>query len=209
MKTEWTVLPRMAALVVAMLLIGGCVAQSEQVAAPTRPPAASASTTPTVVPADAPATAAPTTAPSPTFEPAASPKAAGQTAAVSCEATQPDQLGPFYVPGAPERSSVGQGHVLGGVVRSSAGCAPIAGAQIEFWLAGPNGQYDDDHRATLFADASGAYRFESNFPPPYSGRPSHIHVRVSADGYETLVTQFYPAAGQTASTFDLALVPVD
>jgi len=118
-------------------------------------------------------------------------------------------LGRSYVPGAPVRSSVGPGHVLRGAVRSGADCAPIVGAQIEFWLAGPNGQYDDDHRATMFADASGAYRFESNFPPSYSGRAPHIHVRVSSDGYETLVTQYYPADGQAEGTFDLVLIPAN
>lgn len=132
---------------------------------------------------------------------------APQPDAPTCEPTRSDALGPFYEPGAPERSSVGEGHVLNGVVKSSADCSPIAGAQIEFWMAGPNGQYDDAHRATMFSDASGEYQFESNPPPPYSGRPPHIHIRVSADGYETLVTQYYPDEGQTAGTFDLVLVP--
>jgi len=55
-----------------------------------------------------------------------------------------------------------------------------------------NGEYDDAHRATIIADASAAYRFESNLPPPYSGRPPHIHLRVSARNFKTLVTQHYP-----------------
>ncbi|ODS34248.1 MAG: protocatechuate 3,4-dioxygenase beta subunit [Candidatus Scalindua rubra] len=29
-----------------------------------------------------------------------------------CEPTRPDMLGPFYVPNAPERTSVGKGHIL-------------------------------------------------------------------------------------------------
>ena len=132
----------------------------------------------------------------------------GESAAQpACEPTRPDALGPFYVSDAPVRWSVGQGHVLTGVVRSSADCSPIAGAWLEFWLAGPNGQYDDDHRAMLFTDEAGGYWFESSFPPPYAGRPSHIHIRVSAEGYQTLVTQYYPAQGQTEGWFDLVLVP--
>jgi protocatechuate 3,4-dioxygenase beta subunit len=59
----------------------------------------------------------------------------------------------------------------------------------------------------LFSDASGAYRFESNFPPGYSGRPPHIHVRVSAAGFGTLVTQHYPKSGTTGAIFDLVLIP--
>jgi hypothetical protein len=125
----------------------------------------------------------------------------------SCRPTPPDGLGPFYKPSAPVRSSVGKGYSLSGVVRSARDCSPIAGAQIEFWLAGPNGKYDDEHRATVLSNESGEYRFESNFPPPYSGRPSHIHVRVAAEGRDTLVTQHYPVAGTTGAEFDLVLVP--
>src|SRR6185503_5319163 len=107
-----------------------------------------------------------------------------------------------------ERASVGQGHILNGVVRSSVDCTPIVGAQIEFWLAGPDGQYSDVYRATMFADDAGIYQFESNFPPPYSGRPSHIHLRVTAAGYQPLVTQYYPTEGQTVvGAFDLVLLP--
>ncbi len=106
----------------------------------------------------------------------------------SCKPTPPDMLGPFYKPNAPVRSRVGEGYVMSGVVRTT-DCSPLNGARIEFWLAGPNGEYDDDHRAAMYAGKNGAYRFESNFPPPYAGRPSHIHIRVSAPGYRTLVTQ--------------------
>lgn len=61
--------------------------------------------------------------------------------------------------------------------------------------------------ATIRVDESGDYRFESNFPPAYSGRPSHIHVRVTAPGYKTLVTQHYTKAGDARATLDLVLVP--
>lgn len=130
-----------------------------------------------------------------------------QTDKPSCEPTRPDMLGPFYKPGAPERSKVGEGYVLTGVVRSSGDCSVIKGARIEFWLTGPQGRYDDEHRATVFSDASGSYRFESNFPPGYYGRPPHIHIRVSAKGYQRLITQHYPEKGRTGGTFDLVLIP--
>jgi protocatechuate 3,4-dioxygenase beta subunit len=125
----------------------------------------------------------------------------------ACKPTQADALGPFYKPDAPVRSRVGDGYVLTGTVKSSATCSPVSGARIEFWLAGPNGQYDDNHRATVFSDSSGRYQFESNAPPPYSGRPSHIHIRVSAGGFDTLVTQHYPASGQGRAVFDPVLIP--
>lgn len=129
------------------------------------------------------------------------------TSTETCKPTPPDVLGPFYTPDAPERTSVGKGHVLSGVVRSSADCLPITGARIECWLAGPDGKYDDDHRATMFSDKDGGYKFESNFPPPYMGRPSHIHVKITAKGFRTLITQYYPAKGQTEGKFDLVLLP--
>ncbi|NIQ38148.1 MAG: intradiol ring-cleavage dioxygenase [Proteobacteria bacterium] len=128
-------------------------------------------------------------------------------ASATCQPTPPDSLGPFYKPNAPVRSSVGKGYLLRGVVRSSPDCSPIAGARVEFWLTGPDGRYYDEHRATLFSDESGRYQFESNFPPHYAGRPSHIHIRVSAPGYRTLATQHYPVKGETEKSFDLVLIP--
>jgi protocatechuate 3,4-dioxygenase beta subunit len=193
----------------AAALVSGCAAPDAQVATPALTPATSTATTLAIPATDVPATAAPIITPSPTVVPTGSPDATEAAIPESCQATLPDQEGPFYVPGAPERSSVGQGHVLRGVVRSSDGCSPIAGAQIESWMAGPDGVYTDDYRATQFADAAGAYRFESNFPPPYTGRLPHIHLRVSAEGFETLITQYYPAEGQTEGAFDLVLIPIN
>jgi protocatechuate 3,4-dioxygenase beta subunit len=127
-------------------------------------------------------------------------------AAPTCPPTPADMLGPFYEPNAPVRSSVGKGHVLRGTVRSSADCRPIPGARVELWLAGPNG-YDDDHRATVIADAEGRYQFESELPGPFERRPPHIHVRVAHPGFRTLVTQHYPARGEAEGTFELVLSP--
>ena len=123
-----------------------------------------------------------------------------------CQATPSDALGPFYVPNAPMRTAVGEGYVLSGVVRAVNDCEPIPGARIELWLANPQGQYDAAHRATMLAESQGEYRFESNVPVPYGGRPPHIHIRVTAPGFRTLVTQHYPADGQTEGTFDLVLM---
>src|SRR5215204_1559911 len=124
----------------------------------------------------------------------------------NCKPTQPDMLGPFYEPGAPVQTRVGSGYILYGNVLAAAECKPIPNAHIEFWLANPRGEYDDAHRATVFADQRGRYRLESNVPVSYSGRPPHIHVRVRAPGYEELVTQHYPQRGQRKANFDLVLV---
>jgi protocatechuate 3,4-dioxygenase beta subunit len=124
----------------------------------------------------------------------------------NCKPTQPDMLGPFYEPGAPVRTRVGSGYVLSGAVLSAEECKPIPNARIEFWLANPRGEYDEAHRATVIASERGEYRFESNVPVSYGGRPPHIHVRVRALGYEELITQHYPQRGQRKANFDLVLV---
>lgn len=132
--------------------------------------------------------------------------ASGPEAAPACRPTPSDALGPFYESGAAVRSKVGTGYVLAGRVLAARTCRPLAGARIELWLANSGGEYDDAHRATLIAGRRGAYRFESNKPPSYSSRPPHIHVRVSARGYRTLVTQHYPRANRAGSVFNLVLV---
>ncbi len=104
------------------------------------------------------------------------------------------------------RTSVGSGYVLSGAVLAADGCRPIGNARIEFWLANAEGEYDDAHRATVLAGQRGGYRFESNVPVSYSVRPPHIHVRVTAPGFEELVTQHYPDPGQRKAKFNLVLV---
>lgn len=170
------------------------------------PPAAATAAGPGMPPIDAtalpqrstPAAAAP--AVTITISPAA-------TVPETCEPTREDMLGPFYTPGAPQRTAVGEGYVLSGVVRSAEDCRPVDGALVEFWMAGPNGEYSDDYRASQTVGVDGVYRLESNFPPPYSGRPSHIHLKVSAPGFDDLVTQHYPQQGQTEASFDLVIRP--
>jgi len=149
---------------------------------------------------------------SPGATPAAPTEAATVTqaptlAVVDCSPTNSDSLGPFYTPGAPVRDKVGEGYVLHGTVRSSVGCGPIPDAQVEVWMANPQGVYTDDFRATLIASPSGEYRFETTVPVAYGGRPPHIHVKVSAAGFQDLVTQHYPQQGQSEASFDLVLTP--
>jgi hydroxyquinol 1,2-dioxygenase len=94
---------------------------------------------------------------------------------------------------------------------------PIAGAVIEVWQADAKGLYDiqyeglDEHRAraTLRSGPDGGYHFRSivatPYPIPHDGpvgqllealnrhpwRPAHLHFRISAPGYETLVTHVF------------------
>ena len=122
----------------------------------------------------------------------------------ACTPTRPDMEGPFYEPNAPQRDRTGRGLVVSGTVRSASDCTLLAEAQIEWWSASPGGQYDDGHRATQLVDRNGRYRYETDFPGNY-GRPLHLHVRVTASGHRTLVSQLYPRPGQTSVTFDFVL----
>lgn len=128
-------------------------------------------------------------------------------AAGKCAPTQWDEIGPFYRPNAPVRSSIGKGYLLSGTVRSARDCSAVPNARIEVWQAGPEGEYGDAYRATLFADTKGRYRLETGFPPAYAARPPHIHILVDAKGFEGLVTQHYPKKGDRQGALDLVLVP--
>lgn len=149
--------------------------------------------------------------PDPTARPvlptqAASPSPArptpGPTAAApaACAPTLDDGVSPSYRPGAPERSSVGQGHVLTGVVRSSAGCEPIAGAVVELWPEYAGQGHPDEARAAVLTGPDGSYRFECD-------PPEHIHMRISAPGFRTIGQNSYHPDGAPRGTFDIVLAP--
>ncbi|MDH5535845.1 MAG: hypothetical protein OEZ08_09805, partial [Betaproteobacteria bacterium] len=132
----------------------------------------------------------------------------------ACMATPRDALGPFYVEGAPKRSVLcasGSGGreplIVSGRIVGLPDCAPLAGALVEVWQADAQGGYtqvsrnrrDDPNcllRAALNTDGEGRYRFETILPSEYTGRPRHIHYRVSRAGYATLVTQMYFERGR-------------
>ncbi len=89
----------------------------------------------------------------------------------------------------------GQIIAIQGVIRG-ADCAPIPYATVEVWQADAAGAYHDTKlRAALDADGVGAYGFRSVMPGAYlqatGYRPAHLHYRVSAPGFATLVTQIY------------------
>ena len=79
-----------------------------------------------------------------------------------CEPTAEDEMGPFYKPDAPYRTSVGTGYLLLGTVKAANDCSPIPAAKIELWMTGPNGRYGDAWRATLFSADNGTYYFVSH-----------------------------------------------
>jgi protocatechuate 3,4-dioxygenase beta subunit len=139
----------------------------------------------------------------PPAPPATSPAASATAAAGACAAggyEEPDTLSPTYRPGAPVRSVVGKGHVLTGTVRSRRDCAPVAGARVELWPEIAGQGHPDAQRATVLTDAAGRYRFQSD-------PPEHIHMLVSAKGFEPLASNRYHPEGRASGRFDILLTP--
>jgi protocatechuate 3,4-dioxygenase beta subunit len=118
----------------------------------------------------------------------------------SCGAPTPADIeGPYYKAGAPLRASLleagstAEKMVLTGTVRS-ADCKPVANASLDFWHADEKGAYDSAgyrYRGIVVTDSLGRYRLETILPPPYTGRPRHIHVKVQRIGVPALTTQLY------------------
>lgn len=84
--------------------------------------------------------------------------------------------------------------MLTGLVLSMSACRPLAGVKLDFWHANDKGEYDTRgfrYRGIVETDAQGRYRLETNLPPPYMGRPRHIHVKTQMPGGPLLTTQLY------------------
>lgn len=125
--------------------------------------------------------------------------------------------GPFYTPGAPERSSLiesgvgGTPLLLTGRVMTS-GCEPLPGALLDFWQTDASGEYDNEgfrFRGKLFAGENGEYQLETILPGLYPGRPAHIHVKVTPPGRPEHTTQIYfpgPQFGDADQFVNPALV---
>ncbi|PLX86083.1 MAG: hypothetical protein C0618_09665 [Desulfuromonas sp.] len=116
-------------------------------------------------------------------------------------------MGPFYRVGAPLRSTIGKGYLLTGTVKSAVDCSAIPSVLIEFWQAGPDGHYSDAYRAAIITGKAGHYRFETDRPAAYLTRPPHIHIRISAPGFQTVTTQHYLKKNTSGASLPLVLLP--
>src|SRR3954467_11856558 len=112
----------------------------------------------------------------------------GATHAASCSATPNEGFGPFGRGLPPVRAKTGAGHVLRGLVLSAVDCKPVRGAQVQFWQSNAKGVYTKKLSATVISDRNGRFRYQSPKPVSYEGRPPHMHIRVIAKGYETLLS---------------------
>jgi catechol 1,2-dioxygenase len=96
-----------------------------------------------------------------------------------------------YKADAPVRNKIGAGgYVIEGVVMRL-DCTPVPEARIEFWHVNADGNYDDDHRATVVADDRGRSGLDTTRPVAYGGGRAHVHIRVSRPG-KSLVAVHFP-----------------
>jgi catechol 1,2-dioxygenase len=123
--------------------------------------------------------------------------------------TTTDILGPFYRPGAPFRKNLNATDFTGNILRLNGkvfqadGKRPMRDCLIEVWQCMADGKYDnlsDDfkYRASQKTSSNGGYEFITTIPIPYpvdekatAMRPAHIHMRISAEDQQDLVTQIY------------------
>jgi protocatechuate 3,4-dioxygenase beta subunit len=125
---------------------------------------------------------------------------------VACRPTLSQGGGPFESSGAPapRRSRIGRGHVLTGRILSAPGCKPVRGAVVEFWQESPNGVYDRRGHAAVVTGPLGTFRFEGPIPPG-GFRGPHIHIHVSAAGYDDFVTTYLLARGERQGRVTIVL----
>jgi protocatechuate 3,4-dioxygenase beta subunit len=124
---------------------------------------------------------------------------AAAQAATTCTATPAQTEGPYYTPGAPQRSNLAA-TTQGGTVLTLSGrvldttCKAVPNAVVDFWQADAAGNYDNngfDLRGKVTTDANGRYTVTTVVPGLYTGRTAHIHVKVTPPNGTTLTTQLY------------------
>ncbi|GAB2561010.1 dioxygenase family protein [Spirosoma areae] len=123
--------------------------------------------------------------------------------------TTTDILGPWYRPGAPFRKNLnptgfqGETLQLSGTIFKEDGKTPMNNCLVEIWQCNKDGLYDNTsdeflYRASQKVSRNGTYSFITGIPVAYPSeadpaqyRPAHIHMRISAEGQQDLITQLY------------------
>jgi protocatechuate 3,4-dioxygenase beta subunit len=151
--------------------------------------------------------------------------------ATTAALTAPTGPGPYYIRDAPQlvdgllnytglpgETIAVVGHVYAGPETS----APLSGAKVEIWQADASGNYHPSAggeagrfhagelglRGYVLSGEDGSYRFTTIYPGFYLGRTRHIHVRASAEGVGSVVTQIVvpPKPGDLATPEDDPIV---
>jgi len=127
---------------------------------------------------------------------------------IDCDTTTLDYYGegPFYSPNPPliengmlaGPNEPGTRLIISGQVRNLDCSEVIPNTVIDLWQANDDGEYDNagfNLRGYLLSNSQGFYLFETVLPGHYPNlgtyRPSHIHIKITPPGFETLTTQLY------------------
>lgn len=122
--------------------------------------------------------------------------------ASDCIPTPHRTTGTHYEPVTEHKADISRGVMVYGQVLVAPDCTPVPNAKVAHWQAGENGRYSDRLRAYLFTDAEGRFQFETEWP---NLAPPHIHFIVSAEGQETLETQWIGSIRQRKIEFTMVL----
>jgi protocatechuate 3,4-dioxygenase beta subunit len=143
----------------------------------------------------------------------------GELACTPGQTTVAQTEGPFYSPITPLRRDIRSAFaaaapliVTGRVVNTM--CQPIAGAVLDFWQTGDEGDYDNQgygYRGHQFTDADGRFQLTTIRPAQYTAmntyRSPHIHAKVQGAGTSLLTTQLYLPDELEANARDGIYVP--
>jgi len=120
----------------------------------------------------------------------------------------PTTEGPYYKKGSPERTNFIEEGIVGDPITLSGyvfdkDCNPVPGAWLDFWQTDGNGNYDNRGyklRGQQYTDKQGKYLLRTVMPRAYPGRTSHIHVKVSKQAGEGIITSqlYFPDRSQNA-----------
>jgi protocatechuate 3,4-dioxygenase beta subunit len=119
-----------------------------------------------------------------------------------CIPTPHRTTGTHYEPVRVQKTDISKGLIVRGRVLVAPDCTPVARARVAHWQAGVDGRYSDRLRAYLFTDADGRFEFETEWPNLV---PPHLHFIVTAEGYDTLETQWIGADRQDLINFTMVL----
>lgn len=123
-----------------------------------------------------------------------------------CSLTPTETSGPYYLDLELLRQDITEGlpglaaRLLIQVVRTS-DCAPIPNAAVDIWHCDAGGRYSGFSsqgtdgatflRGVQVTDASGQATFDTIYPGWYTGRTTHIHVRIRPAPNSEITTQMY------------------
>lgn len=124
------------------------------------------------------------------------------TFAADCLPTQHRTTGTHYKPVTEHKTDVSSGLIVSGRILEAYTCQPISHARVAHWQADKNGIYVDHLRAYLLSNTKGEYQFKTEWP---ALSVPHIHFIVSAEGYETIETQWRGDQPVDIIQFDIIL----